>query len=144
ERRQALLLGPGREAAAPELVVLVEVPLLALREVVTAAGEPVLERGELLIAVDVDALGLAPDLVLEIGEVGRTLLVVDRGDDRRREVENLLELLRSDVEEVADAARNAFEEPDVRDGRGQVDVAHALAPHLLARHLDAAALADDA
>ena len=30
------------------------------------------------------------------------------------------------------------------DGRGQVDVAHALAADLLARHLDAAALADDA
>src|SRR5262249_14238237 len=44
ERRQRLLLGPGREAAAPEVVVLVEVPLLALREVVAAAGEPVLER----------------------------------------------------------------------------------------------------
>src|SRR5213075_1192171 len=40
--------------------------------------------------------------------------------------------------------RDALEEPDVRDGRGQVDVAHALAAHLLPRHLDAAALADDA
>src|SRR5207237_2138815 len=49
-----------------------------------------------------------------------------------------------DVEQGADPARDALEEPDVRDGRGQVDVAHALAPHLLSRHLDAAALADDA
>ena len=39
---------------------------------------------------------------------------------------------------------HALEEPDVRDGRGEVDVAHALAAHLLAGHLDAAALADDA
>src|SRR4029077_16573016 len=38
----------------------------------------------------------------------------------------------------------ALEEPDVRDGRREVDVPHALAPHLLPRHLDAAALADDA
>src|SRR5205814_5170370 len=60
------------------------------------------------------------------------------------EVEDLLELARGDVEQVADAARDALEEPDVRDGRGQVDVPHALAAHLLARHLDAAALADDA
>src|SRR6187551_1160752 len=144
ERRQALLLGPGREAAGPELVVLVEVPLLALREVVTAAREPVLERGELLVAVDVDALRLGANLVLKIGEVGGSLLVVDRGDDRSGEVEHLLKLLRSDVEEVADTARHALEEPDVRDGRSQVDVTHALAPDLLARHLDAAALADDA
>ena len=62
ERRQALLLGPGGEAAGPELVVLVEVPLLALREVLAAAREPLLERGELLVAVDVDALGLGPTL----------------------------------------------------------------------------------
>src|SRR4029079_16736846 len=40
-------------------------------------------------------------------------------------------------------ARDALEEPDVRDRRGQVDVTHALAAHLLTRHLDAAALADD-
>ena len=55
ERRQRLLLGPVSRAAAPEVVVLVEVPLLALREVVAAAGEAVLERGERLVAVDVDA-----------------------------------------------------------------------------------------
>src|SRR5207302_2790997 len=58
--------------------------------------------------------------------------------------EHLLELARSDVEEVADPARDALEEPDVRDGRREVDVAHPLAPHLLPGHLDAAALADDA
>src|SRR4029453_4094028 len=52
EGRQAPPLSPGRETAPPELVVLVEVPLLALREVVTAAREPVLERGKLLVAVD--------------------------------------------------------------------------------------------
>src|SRR5262249_9362347 len=43
-----------------------------------------------------------------------------------------------------DPARDALEEADVRDRRGQVDVAHPLAADLLARHLDAAALADDA
>src|SRR5207302_5862209 len=57
---------------------------------------------------------------------------------------HLLELLGSDVEQVADPRRDALEEPDVAHGRGQVDVAHALAAHLLAGHLDAAALADDA
>src|SRR5439155_10697084 len=31
-----------------------------------------------------------------------------------------------------------------RDGRGEIDVAHPLTPDLLPRHLDAAALADDA
>src|SRR5439155_15671234 len=71
-------------------------------------------------------------------------LGVDRGDDRGGEVEDLLELARSNVEQVADPARNSLEEPDVRDRRGQVDVAHPLATDLLPGHLDAAALADDA
>src|SRR5262249_8238923 len=48
------------------------------------------------------------------------------------------------VEQVADAARDTLEEPDVRDGRGEIDVTHALATDLLPRYLDAAALADDA
>ncbi len=143
ERRQALLLGPVREAAAPELVVLVEVALLALREVGAAPLQPVLERGERLVAVDVDALVLRLDLVLEVVQVLRPGLVVHVGDDRGGEVQDLLELARGDVEQVADPAGDALEEPDVRDGRGQVDVAHALAAHLLPRHLDAAALADD-
>src|SRR5204863_6217812 len=144
QRRQALLLGPVVQAAGPEVVVLVEVPLLALREVVAAAREAVLERGERLVAIDVDPLRLALDLVLEAVDVGRALLDVDRRDDRRGEVQHLLELARRDVEQVADAARHTLEEPDVRDRSGEVDVAHALAAHLLPRHLDAAALADDA
>src|SRR5207245_314418 len=144
ERRQPGLLGPVREAADPEVVVLVEVLVLALREVVATPLEPLLERGERLLAVDLDPLRLAADLVLEVVHVGGALLHVDCGDDRGREVEDLLELARGDVEQVADAARHALEEPDVRDRRGQVDVAHPLAANLLPRHLDAAALADDA
>ena len=144
ERRQRLLLGPVGEAAGPEVVVLVEALLLALGEVLAPAREPLLERRELLVAVDVDLRGGGLHLVLEVVQVVGALLVVDRGDDRGGEVEHLLELARGDVEQVADAARDALEEPDVRDRRGEVDVAHALAAHLLPRHLDAAALADDA
>ena len=84
------------------------------------------------------------DLLLELGQVLRARLLVDVGDDRGSEVEDLLQLLRGDVEQVADPARHALEEPDVGDRRGEVDVAHALAAYLGARHLDAAALADDA
>src|SRR6185503_15374326 len=71
-------------------------------------------------------------------------VVIDPRDDRGREVQDLLELLGSHVEQVADSRRHALEEPDVRDRRGQVDVSHALAAHLGTRDLDAAALADDA
>src|SRR5207248_987730 len=82
-------------------------------------------------------------LLLEVVQVLRPLLDVDERDDRGGEVEHLLELARGDVEQVADAARHALEEPDVRDRSGQVDVAHPLSADLLPRHLDAAALADD-
>jgi hypothetical protein len=40
--------------------------------------------------------------------------------------------------------RQRLQEPDVRDRRGQFDVAHALAAHLGERDLNAALLADDA
>ena len=40
--------------------------------------------------------------------------------------------------------RQALQEPDVRDRRGEVDVAHALAADLRLDDLDAALLADDA
>ena len=71
-------------------------------------------------------------------------LVVDPRDEVRGEVDDLLEALRRDVEQVAEPARDTLEVPDVRDRRGELDVAHALAPHLRTRDLDAAALADDA
>src|SRR4029077_13609984 len=113
-------------------------------EEVAAPLQPLLELGELLVAVDVDPLALGLDLVLEVVQVAGAGLVVDVRDDRSREVEHLLQLARCDVEQVPDPARDALEEPDVRDGRCQVDVTHAPAAHLLPRHLDAAALADDA
>src|SRR5205807_5922157 len=83
------------------------------------------------------------DLTLEGVEVLGPGLVVDPRHHRRGEVQDLLELLGSHVEQVADAAGNALEEPDVRDGRGQVDVAHPLTADLRARDLDATTLAHD-
>src|SRR5204863_3386759 len=47
-----------------------------------------------------------------------------------------------DVEQVAHGARQGLEEPDVRDGNGELDVAHALAAHLAQGHFDAAPVAD--
>src|SRR5207237_3938146 len=91
-----------------------------------------------------DPYGLRADVVLQAFQALRAYLCVDRRDDRGREVQDLLQLARSDVEEVADPRRDAFEEPDVRDGSGEIDVAHALAANLLPRHLDTAALTDDA
>ena len=75
--------------------------------------------------------------VLERSEAG-----VD--DDVGLEIEDALEILERHVEQQTDPARQGLKEPDVGDGRGKLDVAHAVAPDPRKRHLDAALLADHA
>src|SRR5690606_16671758 len=77
------------------------------------------------------------------GEVAVASLLVDPGDHVRREVDDLLQVLRGEVEQVPQPRGDALEVPDVRHRRGQLDVAHPLPAHLGPGHLDAAALADD-
>ena len=81
---------------------------------------------------------LAEQLVLlERGRAGidhHVILVVD----------DAFEIARGHVQHQADAGGHALEEPDVRDGHGQFDVAHALAAHAGQGHLHAATVADDA
>ncbi len=97
------------------------------------------------LGVDVVARLHLVDLLLQHHEVVVSTLDVDRDDDvAATEVEDLLELLWGDVEQVPHARWDALEEPDVADGRRQLDVAHALATDLGARDLYAAAFADDA
>ncbi len=110
-----------------------------------------------LLQEDLDRLG--PDRGLELVAVlflgvlellfVEELLFLERrvgrvDDDVGLEIEDLLEVLDRQVEDEPDPARRALEEPDVGDGRGQLDVAHALAADLGLGDLDAAALADDA
>ena len=59
-------------------------------------------------------------------------------------IDDALELAGGHVHDQAEAAGHALEEPDVRDGHGQLDVAHALAAHARQRHFHAATVADDA
>ncbi len=96
------------------------------------------------VALVLGALALDLHLVLEGGQVVVAQLGVHRGDHVGREVDDLFQVLRGQVEQVAQPARHALEVPDVRDRRGQLDVAHALTTHLGPGHLDAAALTDDA
>ena len=95
---------------------------------------------ELVVAVLLDELQVAL-LAEQIAPLETGLLRID--DDVRLAVEDLLEILQRDVEHVADAARQALQEPDVRDRRGERDVAEALTAHLGLDDLDAALLADD-
>src|SRR5579863_3656146 len=60
------------------------------------------------------------------------------------EVQNGFEVTQGNIEQVADAAGQAFEEPHVRTGRSQLNVTEALAPHLRQRNFHAALVADDA
>src|SRR5262249_38133171 len=60
------------------------------------------------------------------------------------EVDDLLQGGGLHVEQGAQAAGHGLEEPDVDDGRGQLDVAHALAADAGVGDLDAAAVADHA
>ena len=111
-------------------------------------GQVGLELGGALLDLGVAAvLGLpllGEDLVLDRGHVAVTRLGVHAGDHVRGEVDDLLEVLRRQVEQVAQPARHTLEVPDVRDRRGQLDVAHPLTADLGPGHLDAAALTDDA
>jgi hypothetical protein len=106
--------------------------------------ELLLPRLDVGVALVLGPLLLDRDLGLDGRQVAVAGLGVDPGDQVRREVDDLLEVLRRQVEQVAEPARDALEVPDVGDGRGQLDVAHPLAPDLGAGHLDAAALTDDA
>src|SRR4030095_13778068 len=71
-------------------------------------------------------------------------VLINRGDHVGREVDDLLQILRSDVQQVAQSRRYALEVPDVCHRSCQLNMAHPLAPYRGAVHLDAAALTDDA
>src|SRR6185437_3941123 len=88
-------------------------------------------------------------LRLEVLLFGQQLAILERGKARLKhdvifKVQNPLEILQRHVEQQTDAARQRLEEPDVGDGRGQFDMAHALAPYARQRNLDRALLADNA
>ena len=141
--------------------------LLALRgQLVNRLLQLVLEPGDLGFDLALQLLRLAlvlgaqlpglrvdvaakPDrpLVLVHVEGGHHVVadfLVDVRDDVVGEVQDLLEVARRHVEQQAHPARDALEVPDVAHRRGQLDVAHTLAAHLGAGHLDAALVADDA
>ena len=71
------------------------------------------DREERLLALGRVGVEDLLDLLLELAQVLLARLLVDPGDDRGGEVEDLLELLRRHVDQVADPAGHALEEPDV-------------------------------
>src|SRR5207247_891352 len=105
---------------------------------------PALDRAGAVRDRLLEPADLAFRLFLDLLEDALALVLVDVRDEVEREVQDPLQVARGHVEQDAETARGALEEPDVRHGRRELDVAHALAAHLRARHLDAALVADDA
>ena len=64
-------------------------------------------------------------------------------DNEGFEIEDALEIAHGDIEQIADAAGQALEEPDVRAGRSQFDMAEAFAADFGQSDFDAAFIADD-
>ena len=84
-----------------------------------------LEAGGAVLGIELaEAVLVLDDLAL----LDRSVAWID--DDVGLEVEDGLEFTQRDVEQVADARGQALEEPDVRAGRGELDVAEALAANL--------------
>ena len=90
--------------------------------------------------------GLDLLVLLDLQVVQGALLrrLVHFSDDVLGEVEHALQVAGRDVQQQAQTAGRALYEPDVRDGRGQLDVTHALAAHLTARNLDTTFVTNDA
>src|ERR1700735_54406 len=95
--------------------------------------------------------GILAELVLRLQVLvfRQELTVLERGQARLKhdvifKIQNPLEILQRHVEQKADAGRQRLQEPDMGNGRGQLDVAHALAPDARQRHFDRALFADDA
>src|SRR5205823_10843438 len=92
---------------------------------------------------------LVPRLLLQVEELVLVQkLVLDHvllariDDDVVRVVDDLLEVTQRQIDEVSHWRRQSLEEPDVRDGYGELDVTHALATDAAQGDFDAAAIAD--
>src|SRR4029077_17828052 len=62
--------------------------------------------------------------------------------DESLEIKKAREIAHGDIQQVANAQRQALEKPHVRTRRGQLDMAKPLAPHLAEGNFDAALIAD--
>src|SRR5665811_675176 len=104
-----------------------------------AALEFVLKIREGSAALASPTLGL----VFERGECPSAGILVHVSNDVEGEVEDSLQVAGADVEQDAQPRRRALEVPDVANGAGQLNVAHALPANLGASDLHAAFVADD-
>src|SRR5688500_8652149 len=98
-------------------------------------GEECVVAFILRLLLEIEITILVEQLVL------RDFLIARLYDYVVRVVDYLLEITERQVHEVSHRTRKSLEEPDVGDGYGELDVAHALAPNASEGHFDAAAVA---
>ena len=90
----------------------------------------------LILLAHIPVLFFREDLIAYQGSLTRI------GDDIGGKIQDLLQNPGADVQQQTHAGGNALEVPDVADGGGQLNVAHALPAHLGTGDLHAAAVAD--
>ena len=91
------------------------------------------------LGFDFTILGIGDQLILlQAGLVA----VAGIQHDKVGEIQHLLQRAGADVQQHTHAAGDSLEVPDMADGRGQLNMAHALAAHLGAGDLHAALVAD--
>ena len=135
----AVLAGLGGHARPELLRQLADVD--PAQQLAHRRGADVGAEGGVALLTRLGADGEVLVLVQEL--VGLELLLAGLDDDVARVVDDPLEVPERDVDQVPHRRRQRLEEPDVRHRHAELDVAHALAPDLAQRHLDAATVADD-
>src|SRR3954463_822427 len=80
--------------------------------------------------------------ILSVAVLRDRLLLAGIDNDVVRVVDDLLEITQRQIDEVSHRRRQRLEEPDMRDGYGELDVTHALATDAAQGDFDAAAIAD--
>ena len=96
------------------------------------------------IAVLFDLLPRQIGFLLHIGQVLVATFLIDLGNHVGREVNDLFQVLRSDIQQVTETGGHALEVPNMRHRGSEFNVTHPLAAHLGTGDFHPAAFADNA
>ena len=100
--------------------------------------------GKLRFGVSLHVLLLQQHFSFQSGQVVVAGFLIDAGDDVRSEVDDAFQVLRRQVQQVAQAGGHTLEVPDVGHGCSEFNVAHALTAHLGLGDFHTTALTNDA
>ena len=86
--------------------------------------------GNIGVALGLQGLLIAVMCGLQVRQILVTSFLVHARDHVGGEVDDLLQVLRCQIQQVPQAGGNTLEVPDVGDGGSQLNVAHTLTAHL--------------